>query len=1665
MIKNYLKMTLLLLFFLSFSLSFSQTTGIKISWNKEVGCQTYSQSENPRDPKEPLFLEDISDTECVKVCEKSYVTYSLANLPPGSTTTWSVVGGTISGTPTSTNCNVSWGNTGNGNLVFNINTPTGSITKTICIEKITLPIADFSIIPQDQNGENYLYGCINQTIFFSNLSTANNGSDLVSYHWNFGDGTETEPSTSVAFQPSHVYIKEDTYKVTLTVTNSCNCSATYSQEIIIKGEGFDISCPSVVCEGEKQTYSLPFEGMEVCRENFNWYVIGGHKLSEAGGNVEIIWDNVDNSGFGYVTFDPSGCDLPCLIPTTIKIPVIQSQGTIVGDAEVCYGNQGRYKLPQWPTTDFQWEIVGNVANSLADVILTDQRNEVIITPHVDGVLTLRATYMNTLLECGGAAEFTITVTKPINFEGENILCKGTNSSFYTEYGNLTNWTLTNATGTVISTATNTSEFNYTYNTVGNFTITAGNASGTSCPSMQKNISVLALPSAPTAITGELIICPDAPYTYSVNSPDLNANYIWTVTNGTPQGSNIGNQITVVFNNNTNPYGISVVKQSINPVICYSLPLNIPITKKAIPAVIKTASNTAVINVCANSTSQYIAFNTVTGSVYNEGETYTWSIIPSTAGSITTGQGTNSIAVLWNNTSSILNASLQLVIKKCTITETFTSPLQIIPQPQIIITANDSVCSGTPLTFTVSSTNGVSLTNATVTWNFNGTEVTGAIGVLSAPYTFTNTSNANNGVVVSAYVSGAAGCSGNSNSATKNITINPAPPASLSLTSNNGNTFCNASDINVALTASTSTTGVTYKWFKNGAIIPGTLSTQSTLTVGASLGFGAYTVRITNANGCYTLSNIIYVIQNCGGPPPECVFNPEPTVTNNASNNCGIITLAGTTTPTPLYTIWDIYGPVNYAGYTGTSITPNRAGEYNTFFKAIYNCTNGSTAAKVIQKKVTIPYIADFAYKVTCAGNNTFTVTFTDKTEFFALVDPSSRLVTYSYKPSSSSTYTTIVGNTITLTTGGSYDFKVTVNGILDSVAQPTCEKTIPNILISGVPNRSITTTPSTINCHDTPVKFNFNLSSGETVLWELDNANVTSTVTEPTRVFDVPGTYIVKAIVTNRIGCSREFTINITIPPVCFSGVLTATPSSATVCQGQSVTITYNPPATNNCAVNQYVWMNGTTAITPAVNSNTLTVTTPGFYWLTIRSAGNCRYDTPNRITPVFKTPPSIKLKGEGTLCEDGNLVVQAITTATDIHWFVDGVDNGVFTNQTQINVDGLTIGTHTVSATVTQNGCSNTALHTVVVYGAPATPAVSFSLENCNPYSYKLTATVSGNASINWSNGQPSTATFAGGVTTSTIYVTEGGPYSATATIGNCSSMAQLDVPKNPETYLWIFPSGCFNNCKNDIANLIGPRAPFKYWAWSFDNVVDLFGNGTYVSPYQIHHSGVYNLTLASNECMVTSAPLNYTEQTCDACKIVRGSGVKEIRENEETPFCDFNVNLNIVSAYTTTQNFVLISPNQDFVVVPSSLPLLAGPNNPWVQIIPLNGFSGVTQLILETTIDGKICQTIITFTIPSCGENNNSRTQVTEETMVSTDKISLYPNPTKELVTLQFANTSNNATVTVYNLTGAKMHAFSTTGQTAYTIDTRQFSAGMYIVVLETANGTTQQFKLLKE
>ena len=135
---------------------FSQT-GVSLYWDKEVGCIVFSNPESdPRDPvKDHISLEDIQDGPCIKFCENRHVTYTLSGeLGATSPTVWTATGGAIT-SHSDTSCGITWEAAGAGTLTFSYETPTGIVTKTLCIEKILNPKADFDFVTANVHG-NYL---------------------------------------------------------------------------------------------------------------------------------------------------------------------------------------------------------------------------------------------------------------------------------------------------------------------------------------------------------------------------------------------------------------------------------------------------------------------------------------------------------------------------------------------------------------------------------------------------------------------------------------------------------------------------------------------------------------------------------------------------------------------------------------------------------------------------------------------------------------------------------------------------------------------------------------------------------------------------------------------------------------------------------------------------------------------------------------------------------------------------------------------------------------------------------------------------------------------------------------------------------------------------------------------------------------------------------------------------------------------------------------------------------------------------------------------------------------------------------------------------------------------------------------------------------------------
>ena len=1630
-------------------LTFSQSpnpTGISLSWNVSVGCQSYE--ELIRGDKDPIFIENIADNTCINVCEGSQVVYTLSGiLATSPSTVWSISGGSIINSSLNL-CTVSWGNVGAGTLTFTATAATGLITKTICFNKIIKPIANFDILPIT-SAQNIYYSCTNQTTFLANLSNTAGGTGLFSYNWDFGDGT-----TSAAFEPTHIYTASGTYTIILTVTNSCYCTDTIKKTIKVGSVGFDISCPSVVCDSQSATYSLPFDGIDICNNNYNWSVLGGTIASQSNGNLTVVWDQVDNTGFGYVTFDPKNCNLQCSTPTTIKIPVIQTVGTIIGNSNICLGGQDRFKMPQWPTTDFQWEIVGNTAaNNLGVLIHTDQRNEVIVEPKVAGTITLKVTYQNTLLHCGGTAIFNINVVNSMNITGPDSLCRNTNANYNLPAGESSIWTLTR-TGNLIATGAASNTFSYNFTQTGTYVLSVtGNAL---CPSPPKTINVVAKPITPTGVTGDgiSITCPNAPYTYTLPAAIAGNQYRWVVpTGGIFNGSNLGNSVSITFDN-APTHQLLVYNESLNPIVCQSSPLILNIATQKIDVQINDGLSESI---CANSFVTYKANNFGTTTTYSAGETYIWSINPSIAGSITTGQNTNTVDVLWNNVSGVaVSATISLVIKKCTITSTpIIKTVTVNPVAAIIMTSSaTNICSGLPISFTIAISNGVALLPGNiVNWDFgNGyttTTTTTATTGLSVPFTFINTSGNNAGYNVTAYINNPNGCYGKTNIANKAVTILPAPATSISV-GPQGNVFCTSAGISVVLTASY-TTGATIKWYKTGSTT--VLGTAGNIVIigAATMGFGTYYFTATNAAGCIATSNTVPVIQNCP-TIGTCIITPTPTINNTSSGSCGIINLVGAASGTPLQQWWDIVGPINYSNYTGSIIgtiaNPVLPGIYNIFKRAVYTCTNGQSGAINAYKAVTIPYVADFTTAVVCNTNNTtYDIKIIDKSNFFAPV--ASRTFTYYIGNSATGPWGAPVGTTQNYTilnkAPGNYWVRQVITGNYLGM-QPACEKIIAVSIAITLP-QSISFTPNPVKCNDSAVNFsivNASLLNDENYLWTLD-AGATNTLKEPKRVFNNSGLQQVSVLITNKAGCTKTLTTTVNIPAKCFGGDTTS--PNPSVCAGNPVTLQYTPNG-DNCAVSNYTWMNGNVPIAGAANAATIIVNTDGFYWVKVKNSLNCEYSTSTRIKPVFKISPTLTFAAINSTCFGENVNLSIVSNATIMRWTIDGVASPQYNDLATIAVPSLAVGSHTFTVTVTSNGCSVSDSKTTTVFPSPVVPTIAVTLVSCNPYKINLTANGSA-GNFNWSNGMSGNS----------IVVTEGGPYKVTVSSGGCSNSVQINVPKNPDNFLWVFPSGCFTSCDSLVDNIIiGPTVLLNSWDW-FYNATNVGTGSNFPQPLTLGLSGTYNLNINTGLCNKTSNNLNYNVIRCDKCPYE--VTVKDIIKGD-TAYCSAVLNLSIFNGSGAPHSVTVTSPGNHVLIAPSSFLANAGSGNYIFSLVPINGFTGGTIILILNGInkEGIPCQTEFVVTVPNCAGANRKALKA----LSNNNTFKLVPNPAKDAVNISYQDLATDSTIEIYDLTGRVMALYPVSKTANLTIDTSIYSFGTYIVLVRSNDEIIIQKKLIK-
>ena len=220
-------------------------------------------------------------------CAPFTVTYNAEPTGDGLTYAWTFEGGTPL-TSTSPNPTVTYNNVGQFGVSLTVGNAAGADTyeETSFVEVGTGPIANFDI--SSNLGE--------VTASFTNMSTGAN-----SYHWDFGDGDESN-----ATNPSHTYTADGSYTVQLIAINECG-NDTSTQELTILRPpvaGFT-SSETTGCAPFTVTYHAQPMGEGV---TFAWTFEGGTPLTSTSPNPTVTYTSAGQFGVSLTVSNAAGSD-------------------------------------------------------------------------------------------------------------------------------------------------------------------------------------------------------------------------------------------------------------------------------------------------------------------------------------------------------------------------------------------------------------------------------------------------------------------------------------------------------------------------------------------------------------------------------------------------------------------------------------------------------------------------------------------------------------------------------------------------------------------------------------------------------------------------------------------------------------------------------------------------------------------------------------------------------------------------------------------------------------------------------------------------------------------------------------------------------------------------------------------------------------------------------------------------------------------------------------------------------------------------------------------------------------------------------------------------------------------------------------------------------------
>ncbi len=1301
--------------------------------------------------------------------------------------------------------------------------PTCYAPASLCVQIRQDPQAQLAATPAPA-ASGVIEICQGQEVLFQNTSDF-----ATSYVWNFGDG-----NTSTQFEPGHAYLFPGTFTAALIARNDCFCADTAFVTVhVLPAASPQIDCIGSVCEGETVTYTSGSD----CG-SYTWSVSGNASVIGGGGaGDDFITVDWLTGPEGSISLQTDGCGgaAECNVPNVMPIAIMSDNAEIQGLDKVCDGAVVEYFIPDFLGADITWQVTaaGTILSPSGAGGGGQGTNRIAVRwtaglPNPQQVIVF---FENCFLGCAGQDTLLVSVKNDFFAEGGIEFCQNVPGAFSSRNavtGALTpsNWQVMDAAGTPVWTSPGAvNSVNIFLNfPAGNYTVRATSPSATAFCNDEYDIFIHVFGNPPPAggIGGETQICPGETYTYTALGVGQ-SGLEWSIENGGILTTASGNPVNVTWGPDE-PHSLLVTQVSTNGLFCTSQPSVLGVS------LLPTVSISGEGQACVDAAETYSA--TI---VTLEGSDYQWIVTPDNAGTITAGQGTPNVTVLWH---AVGTAELGLSV--CNSPVTFTVNVLAKPTPFV---PGAEVCAGQMAMVATSE----------VFSNYVWKNPAGAtVSILQNP-----TLGAGNYVVV---VTDGNGCTGNANF---EIAQHPKPAVHLSAPIYLG--LCPGGPP-ATIHATTEVGGLDYQWFLNNNPIGTNATTYSTTDI------GTYRVDVTDQHGCTTSSDF-YLLGDCELLGGECVnglCTEPPGGGSGGPGGGGVCTLGGSMN-------FDIQPTANCAthqyqnasvnftpgsllwlfddGGTSTQTNPSHTFAHPGFYAVVLrgkvlNLTPLPADCEAgIMLQDTILAVANFEATNGCPGAP---VQFDDRTEHMEFADLTAWAWNFGEPSSGAANVSNQQHPSHTYAAPGTYPVSLTVT------VEGGCQTSISrNVTVHPLPTVSFT--PPAGGCENKAFDFSATVTGGVTsYAWNFGDPASTSanlsTNTAPSHIFNTPGTYMVSVSVENAYGCPAGFFAPVNVTSNTLTGDISMSKPSP-ICPGDSIVLT-----ANSSGAAAYLWSTGST-------DNHLTIQQSAIYKVTLTDANGCTFTPPPAVVDVFGEPnalvqaveyneygqPGAIFQNNYAACEGEDVHLQVVGQPGYTYSWSNGSTDLVL-EFTEDKDNLLVTGNYVFNVTVTDvtTGCTGVEGITVDVHPAPEVEIASnpsgFLCENTQATLFVTSPEPS--VSYTWNTGEPGTS----------IPVVAGGRYFAVAVNAEgCSARSnEIDIQNAPGANK--FPLGCLTRCAP--AEICLPDLPeVVAFQWYLDgSLLSPAEGGNLPSPsftqsgdYQVEMTDLYGCTSLSGTLSLT--------------------------------------------------------------------------------------------------------------------------------------------------------------------------------------------------------------------